>query len=245
MKHEVKKINNKAKMLLSTLSLLVLASCTKQIPFENIGLDKKSQTASVGLFDQKSEYIYSSQQQNGSRSASDALPFSSGESKRVKLQILEKSLRIVETERDQRYASNSTNDKLVLEIPIEHVQFQCAKDRFGECTNKEEEAADIPWDQRNTIRIKLEEVKSGELEILPILSNKTEGDTCYENISSRLVNSEITDTTINFQIERVFKTSLNCFRSNGPLSDATISAIYHYSLVKADSILSKDYKVVS
>ncbi len=244
MKKEIQQKKQNVLILLASVGAMLLASCTKEVKYEDAAVETKRTVISKDLIDQKSEFIYSSQQQNGSRSAADAFPFSSGENKRVKLQILEKNLRIVETERDQRFAGNSTNDKLVLEIPIEHVQFQCAKDKYGECTNKEEEASNVGWEQRNAIRIKLADVKSGELEILPILSNKSEGDDCYENVSSRLVSSDITTDAINFQIERVFKTKLACMQ-DGTLSDASISAIYHYSLVKASSVLSKDYKTVS
>ncbi len=237
---------NKTSLLIVSLSLLVFASCTKEIPFKNLAAEVKTDSQSKELFDTQAEYLYSASQQNASRSASDAFPFMSGDNKRVKLEILKNSLRVVEVERDQRFSANDTNNKLVLEIPIEHVEYRCAKDRYGECTNTEEVSTDIPWEQRSIIKIKFENAKSGELDMLPILSNKTFGDDCYESVSSRILKSEVTKDAINFQVERTFRTKLDCLADDAvSLSDGTISAVYHYSLVKTDSVLSKDYKTVS
>ena len=225
---------------------VALSSCTKKIPFESLPVEQKEKDVSKSLLDTNAEYLYSASQQNASRSASDAFPFQSGDNKRVKIELTKDSIRIVELERDERFASNTMNNKLVLEIPVEHVQYVCKKDRFGECTNTEEESTKLNWDQKDTVRIKLEEIKTGELELLPILSSAVVGSNCYENVSSRLINSQVEKDAINFQIERVFKTNLDCLSDDATsLSDATISAIYHYSLVKTSAVLSKDYQPVS
>lgn len=238
----------KTKDLLKIIVILSLGltACTKKIPYETLPAENKDKDVSKSLFDTEAEYLYSASQQNSSRSAADAFPFLSGENKRVKIQFTKESLRIVEIERDQRFASNALNNKIVLEIPVQHVQYSCNKDRFGECTNSEEENEHIPWDQRDTVAIKLESIKSGELELLPILSSSELGENCYDNVSSRLIKSNIEKDAINFQIERVFKTKLNCLSNDATsLSDATISAIYHYSLVKTSAVLSKDYETIS
>lgn len=245
MKSQNKHINKKS-LLLASLSAFLMISCTKEIPFKELAPEQKEDVESKSLFDTKAEYLYSASQQNGSRSSADAFPFSSGDNKRVKLQILKDTLRIVEVERDERFSANETNNKLVLEVPIEHVQYQCAKDRYGECTNTEENATEIPWEQRNSIKVKFENAKSGELDMLPIMSSQTFGENCYQDVSARIVKSEVTSDSINFQIERTFKTNLDCLSDDAvTLSDATVTAIYHYSMVKVNSVLSKDYKTVS
>jgi Met-zincin len=232
-------------VLLVALAAMALASCTKPIPYDEMEPGKKEHNVSKAMVDTNAEYLYSASMQNASRSSSDALPFSTGDNKRVKLEMTEKSLRIIEAEKDERYAANKTNNKLLLEVPVEHVQFQCAKDKYGECTNKEEEAAKIPWEQRDQIRVKLEEAKSGELDLLPIMISQTEGQNCYETVSTRLMSSVITADAINFQVERTFKTKIECLGNVDTLTDAVVSAVFHYSLVKVDSILSKNYKPVS
>ena len=233
-------------LIISLVGLMGLTACTKKIPFETLPVEQKEKDVSKSLFDMKAEYLYSASQQNASRSAADAFPFQSGDNKRVRLELTKDSLRIVEMERDERFSSNAMNNKLVLEIPVDHVQYGCKKDRFGECTNTEEESTNLNWDQKDTVRIKLDEVKSGEIELLPILSSAVVGADCYENVSSRLINSQVEKDAINFQIERVFKTRLGCLSDDATsLSDATISAIYHYSLVKTSSVLSQDFKTIS
>lgn len=238
--------NKQTSLLMASMCALILASCTKEVPYEALAPEQKQDVQGKENFDVKAEYLYSASQQNASRSAADAFPFLAGDNKRVKIEVLKDSLRIIELERDNRFSANATNNKLVLEVPIEHVQYQCAKDRYGECTNKEEEATEIPWEQRNSIKIKFENAKSGELDMLPILSSQTFGENCYQEVSSRIVKSEVSKEAINFQVERTFKTDINCLGEEATsLSDATVSAIYHYSLVKLDSVLSKDYKTVS
>lgn len=232
-------------LILCGALLLALASCTKEIPFEALSPDVKEQSYQKSMIDTNGEYIYSSSQQNGSMSASDVLPYSTGENKRVKLEIGEKSIRVIEMERDQRYASNTTNNKMVLEIPISHVQFQCAKDKFGECTNKEEDASDIAWTAKSGIKVKFEDFKSTELELLPILDSETFGDHCYQEKSNRLLDAKIESDAINFKVERTFVTRLDCVNQINKLSDATITAVYQYSMVKTKSVLSPGYKTIS
>ena len=102
---------------LVAIGILVLTNCTKKVDYET--LPEKTKDTSAALYDTKAEYLMSASQQQSSRSASDAFPFLASDNKRVKLEITEKTLRIVETEKDLRFASNETNTKLVLEIPIE------------------------------------------------------------------------------------------------------------------------------
>lgn len=218
---------------------LVTISCTKEIPY-------KYQTKE-DVFDKpdtNAEYIYSSSMQNASMTSSDALPFSSGDNKRVKFRMTKGALQVVEVERDARFQENKANDKLVLEIPVDNIDYQCAKDKYGECTNTEEENKDLDWSQKSKIKIKLGEVKSGELDLLPIMESQTVGDNCYEPVTSRLLSYEFTKEAVNFQIERTFKTKLECLTSLDKISDATVSAVYHYSMVRTDQVLSSDFKPI-
>lgn len=249
----IKKLN-KQKIVLSLMAigLLGLANCTKKVAYEEVAkIQEKEKILSKSVIDTKSEFLMAASQQQSSRSAIDAFPFLAGDNKRVKIEIDKDVMRIVETEKDERFKSNETNTKLVLEIPIEHVQYRCAKDKYGNCTNKEEEADDIPWDSKDTMKINFGAAKSGQLDLLPIMSSQTVGENCYEEVSSRLTKADVEKDAINFQVLRTFKTRLECVTGEGAssfaeiITDATISAVYHYSLVKVDSVLSKDYKTIS
>ena len=232
------------------IGLLILAGCTKKIDYKPTAVALKDQNVSKSLFDTKSEYLMAASQQQASRSASGAFPYYTGDNKRVKLEIGKDNLRIIETEKDERYASNIENNKLVLQVPISHVQFQCAKDAYGNCTNTEEDAADIRWQDKNTVQIKFEAAKSGQLDMLPIMDSQSFGENCYTEVDSQLIKSEVEANAINFQVRRTFITKPECSTSEASSSaeytaDGTISAVYHYSLVKIDSVLSKDYKTIS
>ncbi len=236
-------------LLSSGLAVFALSACTKELPFQEKLRDEVQSTANV---DTKSEYIYSSQVQNISRSSSDALPYSSSDNKRVKLQWTKTSLRVVETERDARFQGNTTNDKLVLEIPVDYVDYQCTKDKYGECTNAEEERTDVTWDQKTNFRFKLEAAKSAALELLPILSDKSFGGTCYEEVSAKVVAINLDKTSLNMDIERTFKVNPagqtaeggSCASQVDNLADLTTTAVFHYSMVKTDSVLSKDFVTI-
>ena len=233
-------------LILSGSILMVLSSCTKTVPFDALSPDKKTQVVSKSLIDVNADYIYSSSQQTSSMSAPDAFPFSSSDNKRVKLKMTENGLQVLEVERDQRYASNPNNDKLVIEIPVTYTQFECGKDKFGECNNTEVDNDKVPWNQRTGIKLQLAGFKSGQLDLLPIMESQTLGDNCYSQIGDgELVSSQIEADAINFQVKRTFVTNVNCLGNIEKLSDAAISAVYHYSLVKAQSVLSPSYKTIS
>jgi hypothetical protein len=182
----------------------------------------------------------------------------------VKFEWGKDSLRIVQIERDARFQGNETNNKLVLDIPVEYVDYHCAQDKYGECTNAEEENHDLTWDQKKMFRIKIESAKSAALELLPILVDSSSagnlsttlekdasGDDdnsgtgkCYEEVSARVLNFQLEPTAMNVDIERTFKTRLECLSQLEQISDATVSAVYHYSMVKADSVTSKNFKAI-
>lgn len=220
---------------------LTLAACTKEVPYR---YEFKDQVLSKQSIDTNAEYLYSASTQATSRTSEDARPYSSGDNKRVKLEWTENSLRVIEMERDARFQDNKMNNKLVLEIPVDHLAYECAKDAYGECTSSETQKTDTTWDKKGSFKLKLAAVKSGELDLLPIMVSQTVGENCYSEVSSQLLGYEIEKNAINFQVERTYKTNLECLGQIESLSDATVSAVYHYSFVKLDSVLSSGFKTV-
>ena len=63
---KMKKAQSTRVVLLAGSLLLILAGCTKEIPFKHLPADEKAQVSSKSLIDTKEEYIYSSSQQNSS-----------------------------------------------------------------------------------------------------------------------------------------------------------------------------------
>lgn len=225
----------------SVLGILLLSGCTKEVPYK---YEVKEDVMAKAQIDTETEYLMSSSVMNISRSSDDARPFWFGDNKRVKMVWTENSLRLMETERDERFKSNAANDKLVLEIPVEHIQYECALDKYGQCTNQETQNAEVPWDKRSSVKLKLDSAKSGGLELLPLLISRTVGDNCYNEVSSRLVGYKIDQDALNFQIEKTFVTNLDCISQLNALSDATVTATFHYSVVKTSSVLDPQFRTV-
>lgn len=234
----------KAGAQLLVLSFLVLSACTKSIPTQNADPIADPVTSKANLVG--SEKLMSSSTQNVSMTSEDARPYSSSDNKRVKLEVGQYSLRVIETERDSRFQGNKANDKLVLEIPIEHFEIQCEKDKYGECTNKQVSATDIPWEQMKNVKIKFSEMKMAQLDFLPILISKTFGEDCYEESAKpRLLSAQVDAESINWDLERTFVPKIQCVNSLEVVADATVVAVYHYSMVNVDKVLSPGYETVS
>ncbi len=230
-------------VLFSGLSALsAFSACTKTLPYKDL---LKNETQSKASIDTQTDYLYSASMLNASRSSADAQPFSSSDNRRVRLQWTKDSLRVMEIEKDNRFQGNKTNDKVILEIPVEHIDYQCTKDKYGECTSVEEENKDVTWDRKGQFKFKLEAAKSGTQEFLPILIDKTLGGNCYEEVSSKVLKTDLEETAINLEIERTFRVNLDCMDSIDNNADTSITAVYHYSMVKASAIVTPDFKPVN
>ncbi|MGE0634244.1 MAG: zinc-dependent metalloprotease, partial [Pseudobdellovibrionaceae bacterium] len=222
-------------------TVMVLSACTKELPMDKLF---KGEAMPKSKIDIASEFIYSASMGKASRTSPDAFPYMFADSKRVKLEWGEKSLKVVETERDARFGENKTNDKLVLEIPVTHSDYQCAKDKYGECTNKEE-VVDTKWDKKSYFEVQSDAPKSGQLDLLPMLGPSDEEDQkCYEEVSARIKDFSVEKEAINFSVERTFKTNIKCLSTIDTLADTNVSAVFHYSMVKASAILSPGFKTV-
>jgi hypothetical protein len=220
--------------------LVGLAACTKELPYEE--QFKPDELLQKSVIDTQGEYLMSSSMLNASRSSQDALPFAAGDNKRVRLVFEENALAVYELDRDKRFQENSANNKLVMEIPIEHKDFQCAKDKYGDCTNTEEEKSDVKWNQKSQFVLKPEAAKSARLEVLPILLDMKLGmGFCYAEIRSRVAALKIDKESLNMSIERTFNVNPFCVDIQ-ELSDTTVTAVFHYSFVKTSAILSPDFK---
>src|SRR4051812_30099096 len=109
-----------SKILLSSgLALIALSACTKELPYKEVYKEEVLSKPNV-----EGEWLYSSSMLNASRSSQDALPFSASQNKRVKLQWTDHSLQLIEMEQDSRFQANSTNNKLVLEVAVDHIDYQ-------------------------------------------------------------------------------------------------------------------------
>lgn len=229
------------KLTLFASVLAALVACTKELPYKQ---EYKEDVLSKSLIDTNSDYLYVASYQDVSRSSDLARPYWQGSEKLVRFRFSEKSLQVVELDKDERFSDNPRNTKLVFEIPVDHLEYRCAEDRLGECKNEEEENKEIRWSEKTQFKPDFNAIKVSELNILPVELSELFGEKCYSPSSSQLLNYELDENGLEFQIERVFKVDLACLGSLEDLSDATVSVVYHYSLRKLTSVASADYEVV-
>ena len=233
---------NKAVMAILFGCLTVLAACTKEVPYQYTFQEDKIENK--GDIPANTDMILNISTQDVSRHTADGAAFMFGDNRRVRLEWQKESLRIIEKERDQRY-NNEINDKILLEIPVEHVEFECAKDAYGDCTNKEA-PKEVDWSKKANFKFKANGIKQGAIEFLPILFEQQVGSPCFKEVSSAISGYEISKDAINIQIKRNYlqlcKDGQNIENST---SEYNVSATFHYSLVRADSILSKEFQPVT
>lgn len=237
--NEKRNTMNKAAFAMLMGCFTILAACTKEVPYK---YEYKEQVNSKSQIDTGSDYLYTASLLETSRNMADGTAFQFGDNKRVRLQWTEKSLKVVEKDRDERY-SHDLNNKVILEIPVEHIDYECAKDAYGDCTNSETQK-NANWTEKGSFKIKPEEAKQGALELLPILFEEAVGSPCNQEISSEVTGYEITRDAINLQVKRNFR-QLCIENIENSLSETNFSAIFHYSLVRTDAVLSKDFKPIN
>ncbi|AZZ37637.1 hypothetical protein CIK05_12810 [Bdellovibrio sp. qaytius] len=224
------------------LALALLAGCTKKVAYDYENHDEVHAKSEI---DQTAEYLYVPSTANSTRTAEVARPYWQGDEKLVKFQFTEKTLQVIEVDRETRFSGNSTNNKLVMEIPVEHIQYKCSEDKYGDCTQSETKDSDLKWSSRSAFKPAFDSTRVIETNTLPIeLENLFTGN-CYRESSSKFLGYEMKDDKINFQIERTFTAGAECLTQINKLSDLTLSQVYHYSFVKLKSIATADFKPIS
>lgn len=232
-------------ILLGTFLAMALG-CTKERPYEYIPTDltKSVKDEPKNLIDTEAEYLYVPSSLNSSRTTDATFPMYMGEAKIVRLQLAESALKVIAVDDEERFSGNPINNRPVLSIPIEHIDYQCAKDADGKCTNKQEQDVGKPWAKRKYIKLRSSELAVQEINFLPV-EIKNLFQPCYNEIASDFVGYKLEADAINIQVEKTFMSSIQCASNVEFLSDLTFKVVYHYSLVKLDKITSPNYKSLS
>jgi hypothetical protein len=187
------------------------------------------------------------------RYATSQRGFFQGTPKLVKLRFDKKNGIIAEevdrdtirTEKHSRYA-DVINQAPVLKIPGEFKHYRCAEDEFDECTNKEElnEDADTNWQNASYFTPDYAGIKS--LAIDSVTDQYTSGDVT-ETADAQLTHWQYDpkNGTINIEVERTLTaTKEGSYKLGNEYEDLSFKTRFFYSLVKLDSIASKDYKAI-
>jgi len=153
-----------------------------------------------------------------------------------------------------RWTDVQSNQRPIMTIPGDFVDYQCSEDDYGDCTNKEEEVDnnEVSWQERRFFVPDFSEVEVHEKSWDDVF---TYSSGCYtESGDSRLVRDpdsnwkgyEITqDGVINFEIEQEYSIANNfsCLidalnRDDADISDLTFTVSHFYSLVPLDMVRS-------
>jgi hypothetical protein len=223
-------------------SVLAVVACTKKSPYE---YELKENVLNKSIIDIEAEYLYVPSLMNSSRTSDAARPYWLGDQKRIKFQFTENNLEVVEIESDPRFKANATNNKLVMQIPVDHIEYRCALDKYKECTNKEEENKEINWVQRSQFKPKFDNATITEANVLPLEVEKIFGSSCYQQVASKFAGFKFDEQALNFEIEKTFKVDIDCAAKAESLSELSVTAIYHYSFAKISSLASANYNAIA
>lgn len=232
-------------LALSLLSALTLGGCAKKRDYDAIFKEQVQDKSSA--IDEASEYLYVPSMVEAPRSVNSTRPGAQGTERLVKFKFTETSLVAEAVELDGRFGENPTNQKPVLSIPVQHMDFRCADNGAGECSNKEELIDDRSWKEKRYFKTNIDGMAVQETNTLPLdLDNLFQP--CQTEIGSRVVRSEMNRESVNIVVEKTYRANLECVgdsvRDLEDLPDAlTFNVRYHYSFVKRDSVIFKDYVI--
>lgn len=237
----------KSERVLAALLILVsvlAVSCTQEREYDHVYKGPKVKNKS--MISENEDYLLVISSDKTPRNAPRVRPFWMGGKKRVRLKITESNISVYELEKNDKFTENSLNNRPVLTIPIQHVDYRCADDALGKCTHREEENNEIEWNEKNYFKLDFANLKQISVETLPIhLSNL--GGQCFSAVDTKLVDLDLDENNINLIVEKSYVANVRCLKLNYlfDFSDFTFSARHHYSFAKLSSVASANYKPVS
>ncbi len=241
----VSSLMEKVVLLLGRRGFLVfmvgLSACVKPLDYRSV---LKENVVSKSVIDFSAEYLYVPS--TGATSltvAGPTIPFMLGDEKIVKLELTKEALRAYQVEMDPNYQGNPQNRSLVFEIPVSHVEYHCQEDRFRNCRNQEEENTQISWNERSQFKPDFSRVNITEVNFLPESIDRLLGGlSCMTEVSRKTLGYEFKNDHINFRIERAMVNDLRCGKIINFLSDLSSSVVSNYSLVKLNSMTTRNYR---
>ncbi|MCO4754473.1 MAG: zinc-dependent metalloprotease, partial [Bacteriovoracaceae bacterium] len=204
-------------------------------------------------FDLDAEYLYVPMTMGTPREVIAADPFYQGKEKIVKMRFAKDGLEIYELEKDGRFTDNDLNNTPVLKVPGAHIDYKCKQDENDECVGGDVVDTDKEWNEKRFFKPSLYSLNV--LEINPLDVMTVEADSCLRNVSTELVDYTIKKGVLNIELEKTYKTS-NSWRCIAEhyfadtenmtgFSQAGFKVRFFYSVVKLESLASKDYEPVA
>lgn len=230
--------------MLATAVLLV--GCAKEQKYETVWKDKVENKSLIST-DVNDPYVYVPSMGDTPMQVTASRPFWMGDQKLVTFRFEEKELVAYQVVADERFAGNRVNQNPVLRVKIEHKDYRCTEDQFGECGNKEEEVDDAPWQNRRFFKADFADMQINEVNFLPLeLTNAVTG--CYGAPSAVVVkNVKIEGDAINVHVEKTWNANIQCadIETMEDFRNLSFTMNYHYSFVKLSSLASPGYRAVN
>lgn len=227
------------KYILSILSLIVTIGCTQEKPYKSIAkIDVNSQSK----FDESQDHIMLVSNVGASKHA-PVISFEMGKGELVRYKFTEDNLLIYKLPRDQRFQENQNNLTPLVSIPVEHLDYKCQEDHYGDCQNTEIENDDVNWSEKQYFKAQFQKTKVTTLMTLGVELENWIID-CHQEMDSHIINSKIEEGALNFVIEKTFRTRSHCLSGIEELTDVTFTVKQHYSVVSLDQLQTPSYKAV-
>ncbi len=206
----------------------------------------KFDVQSKSHIDESAIYLYVPSTGEVSRTTRLTRPHIQGQERLVRLKFEKKELVAYQIEKDKRFEENIANAKPVFRIPIQHLDYRESRDPFGETTNIEETNQEIDWKQRRYFEPQPENFKFIDVNTIPEALENLFGGPCYKNTGEKVLNFDLDSEALNIVIEKSYQGDLSCPQSVtfDDLTDLSFNEINHHSLIKLDSIASKDYEKI-
>jgi len=247
-------MKNKNYLLTSLILAGLVASCAKERELDTVY--KAPEIMSKSAINTEAEFLYVPTSQGVPRFTKAMAPFVQGNEKIIKFKLEEEGIVAYEMEKNETFTDNTLNNRPILTIPVAYKSYRCAENADKECTNREEENTELEWFQKDQIIPDFEKVKVLEADSVGLPENN---DTCFSLQGTKLVDYEVTNTDLHFEIEKTYKFSNtpSCINelwySSGSEYDKFLESLddngafntrVFFSFAKLDTIASKNYKSI-
>lgn len=237
----------KQKVVISLAMLaLTLGGCAKKREYDTLVkedvLDKSVISTTVGksLGD---EYIYVPSMLDAPHSTNGTFPGWLGQERIVRFRFTKDALLAETVVDDPRFSGNPTNSKPVLTIPVSHVDYRCAENAAGNCSNREEEVDDKNWESKTKFKPNVQALRVTEVNTLPIEIDRL-FENCHQELGERLIGYSLEPEAVRIEVEKTYRSNIECLSELDSLSDLTFNVRHVHSFVKRNSLVSKNYAPV-
>ena len=220
------------------------AGCAKEQNYEKVYKESVF-TKSALSTDPNDPYVYVPSVGETPKDVTASRSFWMGEQKLVTFKYEEDKLVVEELPREDRFSGNRNNFSPVMEFSIEHKDFRCKEDQFGECANQEEEVNDKPWQSKRYAKIDFASLKLDETNTLPEqLTNAFMG--CYGEGKTVVKEVKVEKDALNIQITKTWKADIACadIQTFADLRNMSFTVNYFYSFVKLSKLASQGYETI-